>query len=83
MLKQKNFSPLSDDEQFVLIYAGLNGFIDDIDIKNISKFEKFLLEENKKYELFDEDATITEKQEQLNESLVEMLEYFNNNLNNE
>jgi len=83
LLKQKNFSPLTDDEQFILIYAGLNGFIDNIDIKNISKFEKFLLEENKKYELFDEDATIKEKQEQLSESLTDMLEYFNSNIINE
>ena len=46
------------------------------------KFEKFLLEENKKYELFDEDATIKEKQEQLSESLTDMLEYFNSNIIN-
>jgi len=83
LLKQKNFSPLTDDEQFILIYAGLNGFIDNIDIKNINKFEKFLLEENKKYELFDENATIKEKQEQLNESLTDMLEHFNVNIVNE
>lgn len=82
LLKQKNFSPLTDDEQFVLIYAGLNGFIDDIDIKNINKFENFLLDENRKYELFDEEATVKEKQEQLSESLTDMLEYFNSHIVN-
>jgi proton translocating ATP synthase F1 alpha subunit len=47
LLKQKNYSPLTDEEQYILIYAGLNGFLDNIDLKNIKKFEEFLLSENK------------------------------------
>jgi F-type H+-transporting ATPase subunit alpha len=77
LLKQKNYSPLTDEEQYVLIYAGLNGFLDNIDLKNIKKFEEFLLTENKKYELYDEDSNISEKQLQLKESLEDLLKFFN------
>jgi len=80
LLKQKNYSPLNSEEQYILIYAGLNGFLDTIETKNIKKFEEFLLNENRQYELFDDEATIKEQQEQLAESLVDLLKYFNEGL---
>ena len=76
LLKQKNYSPLTDDEQFILIFAGLNGFLDNIELKNVKKFENFLLEENKKFELYDEEASVVNKQLQLKESLEDLLKTF-------
>lgn len=43
LLKQSQFSPLSIEKQVVIIYAGVNGYLDDIDIKSINKFEKEIL----------------------------------------
>jgi F-type H+-transporting ATPase subunit alpha len=76
LLKQKNYSPLTDDEQFILIFAGLNGFLDNIELKSVKKFENFLLEENRKFELYDDEASIADKQLQLKESLEDLLKTF-------
>ena len=43
ILKQPQYQPLTVEEQVVVIYAGVNGFLDDIDIKEVTNFEKELL----------------------------------------
>ena len=43
LLKQPQFSPLSQAEQVVVIYAGVNGFLDKIETKDVKKFEEDLL----------------------------------------
>ena len=40
ILKQDQYSPLLVEEQVVIIYAGVKGYLDQIDVKNISKWEK-------------------------------------------
>ena len=47
ILKQPQYSPLRVEEQVVIIYAGVNGFIDDINIKSVTTFETQLLKELK------------------------------------
>ncbi|MEQ9116162.1 MAG: F0F1 ATP synthase subunit alpha [Rickettsiales bacterium] len=42
LLKQDQFSPLSVEEQVLVIYAGVNGFLDKVDPKEVSRFEKEL-----------------------------------------
>ena len=42
-LKQNQFSPLAVEEQVIVIFAGTNGFLDDLPIKNIGAFEDDLL----------------------------------------
>ena len=42
ILKQPPYSPLPVEKQIVIIYAGANGFLDDIDVKRIGEFEKEL-----------------------------------------
>jgi F-type H+-transporting ATPase subunit alpha len=44
LLKQGQFSPLKVEEQVAVIYAGVNGYLDDIDLVNIGRFEAGLLE---------------------------------------
>lgn len=39
LLKQPQFSPLSAEEQVPLIYAGVNGFLDNVDISRLREFE--------------------------------------------
>lgn len=39
LLKQGQFSPLPIEEQVCSIYAGVRGFLDDVDAKNVVRFE--------------------------------------------
>jgi F-type H+-transporting ATPase subunit alpha len=43
LLKQGQYAPLSVEEQVVVIYAGVKGFLDRIEISQIAKFEEALL----------------------------------------
>ena len=43
LLKQGQFSPLKMEEQVVVIYAGVNGYLDKIDVAQVRKFENGLL----------------------------------------
>jgi F-type H+-transporting ATPase subunit alpha len=44
LLKQPQFSPLKTEEQVVVIFAGVNGYLDKIDVDQVGDFEqKFLM----------------------------------------
>ena len=43
LLKQPQYSPLQVEEQVVVIYAGVNGYLDDIPVGDVSRFEDELL----------------------------------------
>lgn len=43
LLKQPQFSPLKAEEQVAVIYAGVNGYLDDIDVGKVGDFETGLL----------------------------------------
>jgi F-type H+-transporting ATPase subunit alpha len=43
ILKQPQYSPLKVEEQVVVIFSGVKGFLDKIGISEITKFESFLL----------------------------------------
>ena len=45
ILKQPQYKPLKVEQQVVVIFAGVNGYLDDIDIKDVTKFEDELLNE--------------------------------------
>lgn len=45
LLKQGQFSPLTVEQQVLVLFAGVKGYLDKVDIKQISSFEKaFLLD---------------------------------------
>ncbi|MDY6322398.1 MAG: F0F1 ATP synthase subunit alpha [Succinivibrio sp.] len=44
LMKQPQYSPLSVSEQALVIFAAERGFLEDVDLKKISAFEKALLE---------------------------------------
>ena len=48
LLKQGQFSPLATEEQVVLLYAGVNGYMDTIEVNQISVFENQLMDSIKK-----------------------------------
>src|SRR5688572_14080813 len=43
LLKQPQFQPMPVEEQVVSIYAGVNGFIDNVPVKDVTRFESGLL----------------------------------------
>jgi F-type H+-transporting ATPase subunit alpha len=43
LLKQPQYSPLSTAEEVCVIYAGVKGYLDNIPVKNVGKFEQALL----------------------------------------
>src|SRR5450755_2647945 len=43
LLKQPQFSPLKIEEQVVVIYAGVNGYLDPIKVADVPRFEEELL----------------------------------------
>ena len=48
LLKQNQYSPLTVAEQVVSIFTGVSGYLDNIDLNKIKKFETDLLRKNKK-----------------------------------
>jgi F-type H+-transporting ATPase subunit alpha len=44
LLKQDQFAPLAVEEQVVSIYCGVNGYLDELDIDAVNRFEVALLE---------------------------------------
>ena len=43
LLKQAQYSPLPVEEQIIVIYAGVKGFLDEIEVKSLGAFEEELL----------------------------------------
>ncbi len=43
LLKQPQYQPLPVEEQVVAIYAGVNGFIDDVPVNDVTRFEEGLM----------------------------------------
>jgi F-type H+-transporting ATPase subunit alpha len=43
LLKQGQYSPLTNEEQVVVLYAGVNGFLDKIPVSDVVRYEKGLL----------------------------------------
>ncbi len=83
LLKQKQYSPLKTEEQVVVIFAGVNGYLDKIDLKRIGEFEEKLLslvQESHAYILEDistKKEITKETQEQLHTIINSFVEKFN------
>ncbi|HEY4472486.1 MAG TPA: F0F1 ATP synthase subunit alpha [Stellaceae bacterium] len=45
LLKQPQFSPVPVEEQVVVIFAGTRGYLDRVDIANVTRFEQLMLSE--------------------------------------
>ncbi len=44
VLKQAQYSPLTNAEQVIIIYSGTGGYLDDIQVSNVTRFEKGLID---------------------------------------
>ncbi len=62
LLKQPQFSPLKVEEQVVVIYAGVNGYLDDQPVSAVRRFEDDLLRHIRDKHMGIFDAIRTEKE---------------------
>ncbi len=81
LLKQPQYSPLSVGEQVLSIFAGVRGYLDTIEPKHVSKFEKEYLqalkvEHPKLITEVNKTGKLTEEQEKL---LIEFMDTFARN----
>jgi F-type H+-transporting ATPase subunit alpha len=45
LLKQPQYSPMSTEEEVVAIYAGVKGYLDKLDVRDVGRFEQAMLSE--------------------------------------
>ena len=45
LLKQAQYSPLPIEQQVVILFTGVKGYLDDIKIADVTRFEQLLLDE--------------------------------------
>ena len=78
LLKQDQYSPMTVAEQVISVFTGVKGYLDDIDLNNIKKFEQDILEKikNEKPEIIDEIQSSGKLEESIEKSLSQIiLEY--------
>jgi len=78
ILKQKQYVPMLVENQVAIIYAGANGYLDDIELDQVSEFEKGLLDfMNANYrELLDEIKTLGEMSDKAESKMKKAVEDF-------
>ena len=78
LLKQKQYSPLSMEEQVVSLFAGVKGYLDSIPVKDIQKFEEEYLEVLKmnQPEIFEDIRTTGTLGEETEKKLAKFLTTF-------
>jgi len=74
LLKQPNYSPMLMDEQFVILFAGLTGLLDNVPLNKISEVEQIILDNYRQYEFYNEDSSIPEIKNELTLSLIELID---------
>lgn len=83
LLKQAQYSPMNVEEQAVGIYLGVHGYLDNLDLSLVRKFEEYVLERmrNENSEILSkirEEKTISDElDETLKEKISKYLEDFN------
>jgi len=78
LLKQEQYQPMPVEEQVVVLFVGINGFLDDLPVESVKKFEREFLQymRNEKSEILNEISTKKEISEELERKLREAVEQF-------
>jgi len=78
LLKQPQYQPMPVEEQVVSLYAGTRGFMDDLPVSAVRKFEEELLEymRNQKAEILTEIKEKKDLSEELDKKLTEAINEF-------
>ena len=78
LLKQDQYSPMTVAEQVITVFTGVRGFLDDIDLNKIKKFEKDIVEKIKleKPEVIDSIQSSGKLEENTEKFLIELIEEY-------
>ncbi|MDK2822298.1 MAG: F-type H+/Na+-transporting ATPase subunit alpha [Clostridia bacterium] len=80
ILKQGQYQPMAVEEQVVIIYTGVNGYLDDIPVEEVKKFEeeflKFLKSSNYKQDVLAAIKTSGKLDEKIEEALKNAIKEF-------
>ena len=82
LLKQEQYQPMPVEEQVVVIYAGVNGYLDDLPLESVKKFEREFLEFMRKEhpeilkDIVETKDLTKENEERLKKAISEFKERF-------
>lgn len=78
LLKQNQYSPMTVEEQVVSIYSGVNGFLDEVDTKDVTRFEEAFMTEvrNKHQDVLDTIGSEQKISDDTDKKLKSILEKF-------
>jgi len=81
LLKQKQYSPMSVAEQVISVFCGVKGYLDDIDLKDISEFENKILSKSntENPEIFDAINKSGKLEEETEKTLIKLIEELKKN----
>ena len=76
LLKQNQYSPLTVAEQVVSIFTGVSGYLDDIELNKIKKFETDLLEKvrNDHADILENINTSGKLEDDIKGKIIEVIE---------
>ena len=78
LLKQDQYSPITVAEQVISVFTGVNGYLDDVDIKEIKNFERGILDKIKseKKEIINEVQSTGKLEEKTEKYLTQIIEDY-------
>ena len=78
LLKQEQYSPMTVAEQVISVFTGVKGFLDDVELGNIKKFEKDIIEKIKsdKPEIIDLIQSSGKLEENSEKLLIQIIEEY-------
>ena len=78
LLKQDQYSPMTVSEQVISVFTGVKGHLDDVELNEIKKFEKDIIEKVKseKQEIIDSIQTSGKLEENTEKLLTQLIEEY-------
>ena len=80
LLKQDQYSPMTVAEQVISVFTGVKGFLDDVSLNKIKKFEKDVIDKIKidKPEIIESIQSTGKLEEDAEKNLVKIIEEYKN-----
>ena len=78
LLKQDQYSPMTVAEQVISVFTGVKGYLDDVDLDKIKKFENDIIEKIKseRPEIIDSIQSTGKLEEETEKSLIQLIEDY-------
>ncbi len=84
LLKQDQYSPMTVAEQVISVFTGVKGYLDDVELGKIKKFEKDIIEKIKSEnsEIFEKIQSSGKLDENIEKSIAKIIEVYKKGINN-